>query len=662
MYNTLLKYKLTFKMHYTPGRGLGMMTEISGCFYAVVQKAFIEKRRQSTSDCPSNNTNRIKSTAPMKTILKRFVLAGGMMFVAHSSAHAYEITVAGGAGAAATPTETITNEATKNVAGDSLSFNRASDGSAAFAAGDTLQISLSGGATFGNTAISLEAVAGGAGINNVSYTTAQPNPSGQSSVTFTLQEGGGGTTLNALEGLIVSGSATPGQVTTINLPQTAGVDINITFTLKDSGGTLKGTATLKLFDNTLSPAASAATEEQSQTAVKNTLSTHIRNITAQSVGLSGLMTGRGFGTGGGALGGLFGENAAIGNALTEATGLTLPVKVQLLEGSGSFATNLNSVLRWSGELGASEQDASSMPPSQFADFESPLNMWAKGRWQGVNDDRGGTSGESDFGLFMTGADYRLNKNTLIGVLAQFDMYKQTSTGEASKGKGKGWMVGPYMVSRLDENLIWDGRVAWGRSKNKVNPQDLGWEKFDGERMQVETNMTGDLRYEKWEIYPQVGLNYFREEQKSYTNSGGSRIASQSVEFGSMTFGPEVARAWEQDNGIILRPFVSLKGTWDFMAPEITHTNGSKVNTEKVRARAELGGDITFEGGGTLYAKYAYDGIGLSGYEAHSVELVGSTPVTFGFLPNGSNLSSAFGQTIDTASAGKASLSLTVPLN
>ncbi|WP_339860307.1 autotransporter outer membrane beta-barrel domain-containing protein [Thalassospira alkalitolerans] len=639
-----------------------MTTEISGCFYAVVKKAFIEKRRQSIFDYPSNNTRRTKNPATTKTILKRFALAGALMFVAHSSAHAYEITGEGGAGAGATPTVTITNEATKDVPANHLSFNRASDGSAAFAAGDTLEISLSGGATFGNTAISLEAVAGGSGIGDFDYTTAKPDPSGQSSVTFTLQEGGGGTTLNALQGLIVSGSATPEQVTTINLPQIAGVDINITFTLKDSGGTLKGTATLKLFDNTLTPVATAATEEQSQTAVKNVLSTHIRNITAQSVGLSGLMTGRGFGSGGGGLGGLFGQNAAIGNALAEATGVTLPVKVQLLEGNGSFAANLNSVLRWSGELAASEQNTGSMPPNQLADFDSPFNIWAKGRWQGASDDRGGTSGESDFGLFMTGADYRLNTSTLIGVLAQFDMYKQTSTGEASKGKGQGWMVGPYIVSRLDENLIWDGRVAWGQSKNKVNPQDLGWEKFDGERMQIETNMTGDLRYEEWEIYPQIGLNYFREEQKSYTNSGGTRIASQSVEFGSMTFGPEVARAWQQDNGMILRPFVSLKGTWDFKAPEITHTNGSNINTEKVRARAELGGDITFEGGGSIYAKYAYDGIGLSGYEAHSLELVGSTPVTFGFLPDGSNLSSTFGQTVSTSNSAKASLNLSVPLN
>ena len=38
-----------------------MTTEISGCFYAVVKKAFIEKRRQSIFDYPSNNTRRTKN-------------------------------------------------------------------------------------------------------------------------------------------------------------------------------------------------------------------------------------------------------------------------------------------------------------------------------------------------------------------------------------------------------------------------------------------------------------------------------------------------------------------------------------------------------------------------------------------------------------------------
>ncbi|MBX2831241.1 MAG: autotransporter outer membrane beta-barrel domain-containing protein [Rhodospirillales bacterium] len=583
------------------------------------------------------------------------------MFIAPHAANAYAITNAGGT--LASRTLTITNEATKNYPGDELTlFQETSTGSPnpGFAAGDKLQISLSGGATFAVANMTLEASAGGAGTGALDWATISGSPQGQSSVTFTIQLGTLTGGFNALDGLIVSGDTIAAQLTTIKLPQIAGRDIFVTMTLRDSGGTLKTSKQLKLFDNTLAPAGDLV---ESQSAIKNVISTHVRNITSQSVGLSGLMTGRGFGRGGGNLGGLFGPKAAVGNALGEATGLSLPVAVQFNESRGSFAANLNSVMNWAGELAAGQQDRGGLPPSEFTDFDNPMNLWVKGRWEGVDDDRGGTDGESQFGLFMAGVDYRLDKNTMVGILGQYDLYRTTSTGQDSKGHGKGWMVGPYMVSRLDEDLIWDGRVAWGRSNNKINPLDRGWDKYDGERWQLETNLTGEILTEQWEIYPQVGLGYFREEQKAYKNFGGERIEAQTVDFGSLNFGPEIVRVLQSDDdGPTYRPFVALRGIWDFRAPSISHNNGSQVDTEKLRAKAEFGADISFEDGGSFYAKYAYDGIGLANYSSHSVELVANTPVTFGFLPDNSEFSSSFNQSVSSTHASTFRVGLDIPLN
>ncbi|QPO12874.1 autotransporter outer membrane beta-barrel domain-containing protein [Thalassospira sp. A40-3] len=599
-----------------------------------------------------------KSTTQIKTNFAR--LCSGVLFllVAPNSAYAYSVTNAGGS--AATPTQTITTEASKRVSGDSLTFfQEANPAPSGFAAGDTLEISLSGGATFGDANISLEASAGGAGTGDLTWATFSGSPQGRSSLTVTIQQGTTPGSFANFDGLILSGNTIAGQSLTINLPQIAGRDIFISFTLRNSGGTVKGTASLKLFDNTLAPAGNL---EESQSAIKTVLATHIRNMTSQSVGLSGLITGRGFGRGGGSLGGLFGDSAAFGNALTESTGLTLPVALELNEGRGNFAANLNSVMNWTGELAAGEQNTGGLPPSAFSNFESPMNLWVKGRWEGINDSRGGTAGDSDFGLFMTGIDYRVDKDTMVGILGQYDLYKSTATGQDSHGEGKGWMVGPYMVSRLDENLIWDGRVAWGKSKNKINPLGRGWDKYDGERSQLETNLTGDIRSENWEFYPQIGINYFREEQKAYTNFGGERIEAQTITFGNLTFGPEIVRVLQVEDGPTYRPFVALRGIWDFRAPPIAHSNGSQVDTEKLRARAELGGDITFEDGGSIYAKYAYDGIGLANYESHSFEIIANTPVTFGFLPDNSKFKSSFNQDVSSTQASTFRIGLDIPLN
>ena len=622
-------------------------------------KRIFRSKLRSNTKIKTRWNNALKTSTQTRNQLLRICFAAALLLVAPNTVYAYAVTLAGGN--AATPTQTITNEASKTVPGDSLTFfQEANPAPSGFAAGDTLQISLSGGATFGNSTISLEETAAGAGTGDLTWATISGSPQGKSTITTTpFQLGTGDLNFNDFDGVVLSGNTIAGQKVLINLPQIAGRDIFITFTLRNSGGTVKGTASLKLFDNILPPASSL---EESQSAIKNVVSTHIRNMTSQSVGLSGLMTGRGFGRGGGSLGGLFDGNAAFGNALGEATGLTLPVAFEMNEGKGSFAANLNSVMNWTGELAAGQQNIDGLPPGEFSNFESPVNAWVKGRWEGISDSRGGTDGDSDFGLFMTGVDYRLNKDTKIGILGQYDMYKTTATGQDSQGKGKGWMVGPYMVSRLDQDLIWDGRIAWGKSQNKINPLGRGWDKYDGERWQLETNLTGDIRTDDWEFYPQIGLNYFREEQKSYTNFGGERIEAQTIDFGNLTFGPEVVRVFRVDDGPTYRPFVALKGIWDFRAPPIDHNNGSQVNTEKLRAKAELGGDITFVDGGSIYAKYAYDGIGLANYESHSIEVAANTPVTFGFLPHNSKFGSSFNQSVSSTQASTFRVGLDIPLN
>lgn len=552
------------------------------------------------------------------------------------------------------PVKTITHQASERVSGDTISLG--TDGSPAFAVGDTIEISLSGGATFADSSYSLEECSGGAGTGDLAYAVLQTaSPSGKSAIRFRLQNSGGA--VSAVNNLNMSGSNIAGQSLNFNLPPTYGTDIYLTFKVNAAGGALKGSVRHLLFDSTLPPSAS---EAQSQREIRNVLAAHARNLTAQSVGLSGLLTGRGFG--GGKVSNLFGQFGPVKTALAATPDLALPVSVEMFDGQGNFAASLNQITTWDGSLGISDQKSGGKPPSQLAERDSPFNVWVKGRWQGFTDTRGGTDGEGDFGLFMTGADYRYGKNTLIGLLAQFDVYDQTTTGQGSKAKGRGWMVGPYLVTRLDDNLIWDGRVAWGRAKNEINQSNFGWDDYYSERWQIETNLTGEMEYRDWDIFPQLGMNYFEERQKAFSTNNGTRVRSQTVALGNLSFGPEVSRSWEQFEEVTLRPFVALRGIWEFKSPEIAHDDGRSVETERLHARAELGGDVTFKDGGSVHAKYTFDGIGLAGYEAHSLELVASTPVDFGFLPNGSNMKSEFSQSASGVNASKLKLTLDVPLN
>jgi len=464
----------------------------------------------------------------------RIALSALSLIFTSSQALAYDVTNADGATAAAEPYKTIATQASEFVGGDSLVLGRS--GSPAFAVGDTVEISLSGGATFADSTIVLENSQGGAGTGAITDAVVQTgSPAGKSTIRYTLADNS--TNLGTAAGFIMSGATIAGQRVNFNLPPTYGTDIYITFTVRDAGSALKGSVRHLLFDSTLAPSAS---EVQSQREIQNVLGAHARNITAQSIGLSGLPTGRGFG--GGSVSSLFGNADPISTALAATTDISLPVSMEMTDGQGNFAASLKNLKTWGGSLGIGEQKSDSKPPSRLTDTDSPYNVWVKGRWQGITDTRSGTKGEGDFGLVMLGADYRYQKDTLIGVLAQFDLYDQTTTGQSSKAKGKGWMVGPYLVTRPVDKLIWDARIAWGTSQNMLNLSDYGWDHYAGRRWQFESNLTGEMQYQGWNIFPQLGLNYFNEKQLAYKTHNGTSIGTQSIALGNLSFGPEVSRS------------------------------------------------------------------------------------------------------------------------
>ncbi|MCC9624244.1 autotransporter outer membrane beta-barrel domain-containing protein [Thalassospira sp. MA62] len=569
--------------------------------------------------------------------------------------------------------ENINDKTHENIAGDSMGVSWNLDSSPVVPNGGTVEFSVSGGATFADSTYTLEDVAGGAGTGYQGHTTLETSsPAGKSSIVFRINEvlpcedpynfsSPNPNCLSALQGLVLSGASYNGQSINFNLPNIPGRDIYFSATVRNASDAVLGSYSILMFENTLDPLPEEATEQQTQTAIKDVVATHIRNITSQSVNLSGLMTGRGFGTSN--FSSLFGAIEPVQTALSgSGKDFSLPVALQMNNGRGSFAASLNQVMAWKPSLGISDQDPASKPTTQTSSFDSPFNIWMKGRWEGISDDRGGMDGDSNFGLFMVGADYRYNEDTLLGMLVQYDLYEQTLAGQNSKGKGQGWMVGPYIVTRPAEKLIWDARVAWGQSDNKINPLSMGWENYDGERWQAESTLTGELQYEDWNIFPQLGVNFFQEEQKSFTTNAGTHIGSQKIATGNLSFGPEVSRVWYQTDDYVVTPSFALKGIWDFKSPDIERTDGSYLGTEKLRARTEIGASITFTDGGTLSGKYGYDGIGVSGYQAHSVELVGNMPVDFGFFPDGSRLATSLNQAVERTNNAEFQIGLNIPMN
>ena len=386
-----------------------------------------------------------------------------------------------------------------------------------------------------------------------------------------------------------------------------------------------------------------ATIAKTQQVLQNYAGARIRQMTAQGPVIGGFLSGDGM-------------NGSL-NGFIESP-LHLNVNG---DNSGSFSTSFQQLAKFSHNLKANNNNTTMDNP-----ISSPANVWVKGRRSKINDDRGGINDETDFGIIYLGADYRFTDDLLIGVLGQYDWFDSSSQGLGSQAEGDGWMIGPYIVSRLKDSLIMDLRVAWGQSDNKVNPIGTYWDDYDGERWQVEGSLTGDFNKGRWNIAPTVGLNYFEDIQEKYTDNNGFTISEQSTGLGTLSFGPKMTYLADGYDGSRVHPFVTVKGVWDFTAPDIYDVSGIASGTEKLRAQLGFGASVIITQGTNVQVSYTYDGIGINDYESHTADLSAHISLTNTGLPKGSSLSASYllqnVLMLQSEESQGARLELTIPFN
>jgi len=386
-----------------------------------------------------------------------------------------------------------------------------------------------------------------------------------------------------------------------------------------------------------------ATIAKTQQVLQNYAGARIRQMTAQGPVIGGFLSGDGM-------------NGSL-NGFIESP-LHLNVNG---DNSGSFSTSFQQLAKFSHNLKANNNNTTMDNP-----ISSPANVWVKGRRSRINDDRGGINDETDFGIIYLGADYRFTDDLLIGVLGQYDWFDSSSQGLGSQAEGDGWMIGPYIVSRLKDSLIMDLRVAWGQSDNKVNPIGTYWDDYDGERWQVEGSLTGDFNKGRCNIAPTVGLNYFKDIQEKYTDNNGFTISEQSTGLGTLSFGPKMTYLADGYDGSRVHPFVTVKGVWDFTAPDIYDVSGIASGTEKFRAQLGFGASVIITQGTNVQVSYTYDGIGINDYESHTADLSAHISLTNTGLPKGSSLSASYllqnVLMLQSEESQGARLELTIPFN
>jgi hypothetical protein len=175
------------------------------------------------------------------------------------------------------------------------------------------------------------------------------------------------------------------------------------------------------------------------------------------------------------------------------------------------------------------------------EIASPWDVWVEGRYSAFDDDAGNLDRNGYVGVLYAGGDYRLSENLIVGALVQFDWAKDDSSVLASKVNGNGWMIGPYLSTRVHENIYLDLRAAWGGSNNDLTVGTTNGT-FDTTRWLVKGTLAGNWVHDAWRITPSAELAYVEENQNVFTNSAGTIVPSQTVSLGRLQSDPSSATA------------------------------------------------------------------------------------------------------------------------
>lgn len=241
-------------------------------------------------------------------------------------------------------------------------------------------------------------------------------------------------------------------------------------------------------------------------------------------------------------------------------------------------------------------------------------IWMKATLSRSRSDRA-DAGKS---LVHFGMDYRVTPDTIVGVTGQYDIADETNVVDTRSREG--WLVGPYLVSRFTDTLVFDGHMAVGHSANELTPQEARLDDFDSTRLLVKGQVSGDFRFDAWNINPAVSVVYFEEDQNAYTTENGALVPEQLVSLGRISFGPRASKTFHLSEDVEVTPEVRLRGTWDFDKAEyVSAETGIPVESEHLRARLDGALTARLSEKQRLIVDGYYDGIGVSGYGAYGVK-------------------------------------------
>ena len=223
--------------------------------------------------------------------------------------------------------------------------------------------------------------------------------------------------------------------------------------------------------------------------------------------------------------------------------------------------------------------------------------------------KNGDDAEASLLITHIGGDYLLRDWLRVGVLGQLDIVDQKTSAAAFTAEGRGFLAGPYFVARLTENLVFDGRTAWGRSSNDIASEGDEVDRVSGVRHMTALGLTGEIDLPHgWTLLPAARYIRYGERLGDYVNWQDVAIPEQRIGVGRLSFGPTIRREFEIGSDVRVSVRGGMSGVWHTAPPrEARLSDGALFEGDRLHMRVSSGAVLRFKKA-TVDVTGFYDGI------------------------------------------------------
>lgn len=256
--------------------------------------------------------------------------------------------------------------------------------------------------------------------------------------------------------------------------------------------------------------------------------------------------------------------------------------------------------------------------------QAQWNVWGEGRFTGATDS---TSQLSAFGFVgSAGGDYKLTPWLALGLSVGVENFRTIYASNSTASRSTGISAVPYVGIRLHDNFYLSGFVGLTNLTYDNTPATNVTARFQGLRLFTGASLTGIWRDGPWRFQPDISGAVAWENQYGYTDSAGTAVPGQTINYGRVSAGPEIGYTLKsQVSTASIEPFVTLRMNVDFASNTTGLLNGQPIvvgSGPLASGSSGLGVVMHFDNGFYLRALGTYDSIGVSGLDVWTALLRG----------------------------------------